>query len=218
MAAELPADWSPRNFRAGDEEGILRVLQSAFERWPRGELTVAPIEHLRWKLSSADVALRHHRIADVNGDSFFDADVASALIVVGGDCSSAPPPSTPQLTPGGGLGGSAATPGPADGAAPSDNDLDEEVTSSQETDSPANDGDTASHTTDEQDRQDRQDEQDEQDEQDDDPGQPGQSTTGDSSSGLPTWAWVLAAIGSISAIGAACVFAVRTLGNRSATG
>lgn len=68
MAAELPADWSPRNFRDGDEEGILRVLQSAFERWPRGELAVAPFEHLRWKLSSADVALRHHAVADVNGE------------------------------------------------------------------------------------------------------------------------------------------------------
>ena len=38
-------------------------------------------------------------IADVNGDSYFDADVANALISVGGDCSSAPPPSTPTPPP-----------------------------------------------------------------------------------------------------------------------
>ena len=67
MAAELPADWSPRTFRAGDEEGILRVLQSAFDRWPRGELAVAPMEHLRWKLSSDAEALRHHKVAEVDG-------------------------------------------------------------------------------------------------------------------------------------------------------
>ena len=84
MAPELPADWSPRIFRVGDEEGILRVLQSAFQRWPSAELTVAPIEHLRWKLSSTGVALRHHRIADVNGEIAGVALTIAQRIKIGG--------------------------------------------------------------------------------------------------------------------------------------
>ena len=153
-------------------------------------------------------------IADVNGDSFFDADVASAVISVGGNCSSALPQSTPQPTPGGGSGDGTATPSPTDGDAPSDDDPDGGDTSPEETDSPANEGDSGSPTPaagapdDEQDVEPG----------DDDPGQTGQGSGGDSSSGLPIWAWVLAGIGSVSAIGAAGIFAVRTLGSRPTPG
>lgn len=65
---ELPAGWSPRFFREGDEEGILRVLNAAFDRWPKGEISVPPIDHLRWKLRSHEVALRRHKVAEIDSN------------------------------------------------------------------------------------------------------------------------------------------------------
>jgi hypothetical protein len=47
-----PPAWQPRFFELGDEEAVARMLTSAFPRWPRAEITVPPVEHLRWKLSS----------------------------------------------------------------------------------------------------------------------------------------------------------------------
>ncbi|MCH8850136.1 MAG: hypothetical protein IIC89_04850 [Chloroflexi bacterium] len=57
------APWSARFYREGDEPGMLAVLQAAFKPWPKGELSIDPIEHLRWKLRSSELALKRHRVA-----------------------------------------------------------------------------------------------------------------------------------------------------------
>jgi ribosomal protein S18 acetylase RimI-like enzyme len=63
----LPADWSPRPYRAGDEKQILNALLGAFGKWPTVDIDVPPIEHLRWKLHSHVLAPEHHMIAEVDG-------------------------------------------------------------------------------------------------------------------------------------------------------
>ncbi len=47
-----PPAWQPRFFEPGDEERVVRMLTAAFGTWPRGEVSVSPVEHLRWKLAS----------------------------------------------------------------------------------------------------------------------------------------------------------------------
>jgi GNAT superfamily N-acetyltransferase len=56
-----------RFYRSGDEEGMLRVLQASFPRWPEIETRVAPIDHLRWKLASDAEPEQHNFIAEVEG-------------------------------------------------------------------------------------------------------------------------------------------------------
>ena len=48
--------WEPRFFEPGDEEGVVRLLTAAFGTWPVGEISVSPVDHLRWKLSSHPAA------------------------------------------------------------------------------------------------------------------------------------------------------------------
>lgn len=57
-AGRLADEASFRFYRDGDEHAILSLLEAAFGRWPGVEITVDPIEHLRWKLRS-DVYLHH---------------------------------------------------------------------------------------------------------------------------------------------------------------
>jgi hypothetical protein len=64
MATERARDWTCRFFQDGDEEGMLDVLLTTFKRWPTAEITVPPIEHLRWKLRSDDRALRAHTVVE----------------------------------------------------------------------------------------------------------------------------------------------------------
>lgn len=58
-----------RRLVEADEEAVLRVLQASFPRWPRVDVSVEPIEHLRWKLGmdmeEADKGF--HRVAEVGG-------------------------------------------------------------------------------------------------------------------------------------------------------
>ena len=56
--------WSPRLYRADDDERALALLTAAFDGWPKVEIAVDPIEHLRWKLDSADDAHRYHAVAE----------------------------------------------------------------------------------------------------------------------------------------------------------
>jgi len=56
-----------RFYRPGDEEAMLRVLQASFPRWPEVETSVAPIDHLRWKLASGASNESKHTVAEVNG-------------------------------------------------------------------------------------------------------------------------------------------------------
>ena len=56
-----------RFYRESDEEQVLSVLEAAFPAWPNVEVAVDPVDHLRWKLSSHPVAMRHHLVAECDG-------------------------------------------------------------------------------------------------------------------------------------------------------
>lgn len=60
----MPEGWVTRFIQPGDEEGILRVFSEAFQRWPKHECAVSPLEHLRWKLASHPVAENFHVVVD----------------------------------------------------------------------------------------------------------------------------------------------------------
>jgi len=67
----ITTDQTPANirfYRPGDEEGILRVLQASFPRWPDVETDVAPIDHLRWKLASGAHPEHNSIVAQVDGE------------------------------------------------------------------------------------------------------------------------------------------------------
>jgi hypothetical protein len=63
----LPPGCTARFVRPGDEEAILHLLERAFGGWPKKDLLVPPIEHLRWKLSSHEKALWLHTVAELDG-------------------------------------------------------------------------------------------------------------------------------------------------------
>lgn len=62
----LPDGWAPRSYRAGDEDPIVDVLSSAFERWPKVATSASPREHLEWKLDSHPDARRLSLVAEVD--------------------------------------------------------------------------------------------------------------------------------------------------------
>lgn len=57
-----------RFYREGDEEGLLRLFTAAFDGWPKPELSVSPLEHLRWKLHSDEGGARHHIVGEIDGE------------------------------------------------------------------------------------------------------------------------------------------------------
>ncbi len=65
--SDQPPHVSVRFYRPSDDEGILRVLQASFPRWPEVETDVAPIDHLRWKLASGTRIEMNHIVADIDG-------------------------------------------------------------------------------------------------------------------------------------------------------
>ena len=46
-------EWQPRFLQPGEEPALLEVLTSAFGTWPSVEISVDPIEHLRWKIEQS---------------------------------------------------------------------------------------------------------------------------------------------------------------------
>jgi GNAT superfamily N-acetyltransferase len=52
-----------------DTEAVLCLLQESFPRWPRVDVSVEPIEHLRWKLclDMEEADKDSHRVAEVGG-------------------------------------------------------------------------------------------------------------------------------------------------------
>jgi hypothetical protein len=60
-----PSDrWQARFYRPGDDQGILDLLVATFGAWPKHEITVPAIDHLRWKLlgrRGAPPRRRRHR-------------------------------------------------------------------------------------------------------------------------------------------------------------
>ena len=53
-----------RNGGEADQLEMLELLLRVFRRWPAFELSVAPLEHLRWKMRSDPAAARHHVVAE----------------------------------------------------------------------------------------------------------------------------------------------------------
>jgi len=68
LERRVAIDASARGWCAGDEGPVLEVLQAAFNGWPKIEITVDPIDHLRWKMSSDPAADRQHRIVESDGE------------------------------------------------------------------------------------------------------------------------------------------------------
>ena len=52
MVISQERDWSTRAVQDGDAQALLELFQGAFDTWPEVEVSVAPIEYLRWKLNS----------------------------------------------------------------------------------------------------------------------------------------------------------------------
>lgn len=61
---DLPEGWSVRFIQPGEEEAVLRVLTSAFDRWPKLPLPMSPLEHLRWKMGSHPLAEKFHIVVE----------------------------------------------------------------------------------------------------------------------------------------------------------
>jgi ribosomal protein S18 acetylase RimI-like enzyme len=56
-----------RFYRPGDEESLLVLLQTTFGGWPKLEIAVPAIDHLRWKLSSDPSPERYQVLAEAGG-------------------------------------------------------------------------------------------------------------------------------------------------------
>ena len=65
MTESIPV-LTVRNPGETDEAQIVELLSRAFHRWPRFEIPVPAIEHLRWKLRSDPVAGRHHWVGETD--------------------------------------------------------------------------------------------------------------------------------------------------------
>ena len=56
-----------RNAREADWPQMVDLLFRAFHRWPAFELSVPPLEHLRWKARSDPMTPRHQWVTEVDG-------------------------------------------------------------------------------------------------------------------------------------------------------
>ena len=65
-SAPAGQDWTSRFMRAGDEERVLALLKRAFKDWPRVDVSVSPLEHLKWKLDSRPEARRYSTVAETS--------------------------------------------------------------------------------------------------------------------------------------------------------
>lgn len=66
-AAASLEDLVYRPFRDDDLEALLDLFQAAFPRWPRVDVSVEPIEHLRWKMRLNETDERRSRVAELDG-------------------------------------------------------------------------------------------------------------------------------------------------------
>ena len=62
----LSEGWEQRQYRTGDEEGLLELLTAGFGRWPGVDIDVPAIDHLRWKLLSRG-AQNWHQLITIDG-------------------------------------------------------------------------------------------------------------------------------------------------------
>ena len=61
----VPTGCVLRFFQEGDEYGLLELLNETFPRWPCVDISVPPIDHLRWKLHSQPEAVRYQVVAEL---------------------------------------------------------------------------------------------------------------------------------------------------------
>ena len=61
----VPSGCVLRFFREGDEYRLLELLTDTFPRWPAVDVSVPPIDHLRWKLRSRPEAARYQVVAEL---------------------------------------------------------------------------------------------------------------------------------------------------------
>jgi hypothetical protein len=66
MSESIP-ELKVRNPGEADEARMIDLLSRAFRRWPRFEIPVSAIEHLRWKMRSDPAAARHHWVGEIDG-------------------------------------------------------------------------------------------------------------------------------------------------------
>ena len=66
-------DIQIRSYQDGDEEGIVQLLDQAFNGWPRIDLQCSPVDHWRWKyrdgpikMDTTTVAVSENRVIGVN--------------------------------------------------------------------------------------------------------------------------------------------------------
>jgi hypothetical protein len=78
----LPPDCVDRFYEERDDQGLLDLFTRAFDGWPKRELSVPPIEHLRWKLRSHPLALRSHIVAELGGRIIAGRPIWVALVKV----------------------------------------------------------------------------------------------------------------------------------------
>lgn len=65
--SETSSRFAWRRYRAGDEEGLLRLLERTFDGWPAIETSVEPIDHLRWKIHAERDPPLMHSIIEADG-------------------------------------------------------------------------------------------------------------------------------------------------------
>jgi GNAT superfamily N-acetyltransferase len=64
---ESSPELTVRNPGEADQAQIVELLSRAFRRWPKFEIPVPALEHLRWKMRSDPVAPRHQWIGELDG-------------------------------------------------------------------------------------------------------------------------------------------------------
>jgi hypothetical protein len=81
LSLQAEIEWRCRWYRDGDEDGILALMRPAFGRWPRVEVDIDPLDHLRWKMSSSPIARSYGSVAETSDGTiiavqlFFAQDV-----------------------------------------------------------------------------------------------------------------------------------------------
>ena len=78
-------DIQVRPYREGDEEGIVKLLDQAFNGWPRFDLHCSPLDHWRWKYQDGPIKMDTTTVAVIN-DRIIGVNPAYAVpITINGD-------------------------------------------------------------------------------------------------------------------------------------
>jgi GNAT superfamily N-acetyltransferase len=67
LRTALPPPEEPRSYRSGDEEGAVAVLEEAFRGWPKVEISVPAVDHLRWKIDNHPQASELSLVTEAGG-------------------------------------------------------------------------------------------------------------------------------------------------------